>query len=117
MKAGCWAASEREGHSCTDMDSFKTPRQGVTKVVVPQGNHLRKDQMPDREERATKEEERSTPVSEGTGGGAPDTREDIALQKTMVRQAVPLQPMENPHTGAGRHVLNEASTHGETTQQ
>lgn len=54
------------------------------------------------------------------GGGAPDTRADSALQtlqKTMVRQAVPLQPMENPHTGAGRRVLNEAPTHGETTQE
>lgn len=51
------------------------------------------------------------------GGDAPDTRAGIALQKTMGRQAVPLQPMENPHTGAGRSVLNEASTHGETTQE
>lgn len=62
--------------------------------------------------------ERSTPVSEGMGGGAPDSRADIALQalqKPLVRQAVPLQPTENPHTGAGRHDLNEACTHGETT--
>lgn len=35
----------------------------------------------------------------------------------MVKQAVPLQSMENSHTGAGRHVLNEASTHAETTQR
>lgn len=48
------------------------------------------------------------------GEDAPDTRAGIALQKTMGRQAVPLQPMENPHTGAGR---SEASTHGETTQE
>ena len=34
---------------------------------------------------------------EGGGGGAPGTRAEIPLQpvgKTMVRQAVPLQPME-----------------------
>ena len=40
-----------------------------------------------------------TQVSEeGGGGGAPDTRAEILLQpveKTMVRQAVPLQPMED----------------------
>ena len=39
-----------------------------------------------------------TKVSEeGGGGGAPGTRAEIPLQpmvKTMVRQAVPLQPME-----------------------
>ncbi|GAB0209030.1 AN1-type zinc finger protein 5-like [Grus japonensis] len=40
-----------------------------------------------------------TKVSEeGGGGGAPDTRAEIPLQpvvKTMVKQAVPLQPMED----------------------
>ena len=36
---------------------------------------------------------------EGGGGGAPGTRAEIPLQplvKTMVRQAVPLQPVEDP---------------------
>ena len=35
--------------------------------------------------------------AEGGGGGAPDTRAEIPLQpvvKAMVKQAVPLQPME-----------------------
>ncbi|GAB0206511.1 epimerase family protein SDR39U1 [Grus japonensis] len=35
---------------------------------------------------------------DGGGGGAPDTRAEIPLQplvKTMVKQAVPLQPMED----------------------
>ncbi|GAB0178069.1 epimerase family protein SDR39U1 [Grus japonensis] len=35
--------------------------------------------------------------ADGGGGGAPDTRAEVPLQpvvKTMVRQAVPLQPME-----------------------
>ncbi|GAB0208489.1 hypothetical protein GRJ2_003314600 [Grus japonensis] len=39
-----------------------------------------------------------TKVSEGGGGGAPGTRAEIPLQpmvKTMVKQAVPLQPMED----------------------
>ncbi|KAK4821754.1 hypothetical protein QYF61_000815 [Mycteria americana] len=48
-----------------------------------------------------------TKVSEeGGGGGAPDTRAEIPLQplvKTMVRQAVPLQPME-VHGGADIHL-------------
>ena len=36
---------------------------------------------------------------EGGGGGAPGARAEIPLQpmvKTMVRQAVPLQPVEDP---------------------
>ena len=48
-----------------------------------------------------------TKVSEeGGGGGAPGTRAEIPLQpvvKTMVRQAVPLQPME-VHDGADIHL-------------
>ena len=38
-------------------------------------------------------------TEEGGGGGAPGTGAEIPLQpvgKTMVRQAVPLQPMEDP---------------------
>lgn len=45
------------------------------------------------EQKRTKENKRSTPVGEGMGGGAPDTRADIALQtlqKTMLKQAVAL---------------------------
>ena len=48
-----------------------------------------------------------TKVSEeGGGGGAPGTGAEIPLQpavKTMVRQAVPLQPMEI-HGGADIHL-------------
>ena len=48
-----------------------------------------------------------TKVSEeGGGGGAPGARVEILLQavvKTMVRQAVPLQPME-VHGGADIHL-------------
>ena len=48
-----------------------------------------------------------TKVSEeGRGGGAPGAGADIPLQpmgKTMVRQAVPLQPME-VHGGADLHL-------------
>ena len=48
-----------------------------------------------------------TKVSEGGGGGgAPGARAEIPLQplvKTMVRQAVPLQPME-VHGGADTHL-------------
>ena len=48
-----------------------------------------------------------TKVSEeGGGGGAPGTGAEIPLQpvvKTMVRQAVPLQPME-VHGGADIHL-------------
>ena len=48
-----------------------------------------------------------TKVSEeGGGGGAPGTRAEIPLQpvvKTMVRQAVPLQPME-VNSGADIHL-------------
>ena len=43
---------------------------------------------------------------EGGGGGAPGARAEIPLQpmvKTMVRQAVPLQPME-VHSGADIHL-------------
>jgi len=44
--------------------------------------------------------------AEGGGGGAPGTGAEIPLQpveKTMVRQAVPLQPME-VHSGADIHM-------------
>ncbi|KAM6188280.1 uncharacterized protein WM294_016059 isoform 1-T3 [Sarcoramphus papa] len=68
-----------------------------------------------------------TKVSEKGGeGGAPDTGTEIPLQpmvKTIVRQAVPLQPMEvnggadihpaahgGPHDGAGGCALKEAVT-------
>jgi len=47
-----------------------------------------------------------TKVSEGGGGGAPGARAEIPLQpeeKTTVRQAVPLQPME-VHGGAYLHL-------------
>jgi len=47
-----------------------------------------------------------TKVSEGGGGGAPSTRSEVPLQpveQTMVRQAVPLQPME-VHGGADIHL-------------
>ncbi|KAM9590913.1 uncharacterized protein ACIBXB_005945 [Morphnus guianensis] len=47
-----------------------------------------------------------TKVSEGGGGGAPAAGAEIPLQlvvKTMVRQAVPLQPME-VHGGADLHL-------------
>ena len=51
-----------------------------------------------------------TKVSEeGGGGGAPGTRAEIPLQpvvKTMVRQAVPLQPME-VNGGADIHLQPE----------
>lgn len=123
---GCWAASERKSQGCTDMDSPRHPHKVWpsslgTVAVVPQGNSPKKGQSAwRRKERGTKEKEGSTPASEGMGRGAPDTRADIAqqtLQNSMAMQAVPLQPMENPHTGAGRQVLNEASTHGETTQE
>ena len=39
---------------------------------------------------------------EGGGGGAPGTGAEIPLQQTMMRQAVPLQPME-AHGGADPH--------------
>ena len=47
-----------------------------------------------------------TKASEEGGGGAPGTGAEIPLQpmvKTMVRQAVPLQPME-VHGGADIHL-------------
>jgi len=47
-----------------------------------------------------------TKVSEGGGGGAPGTRAEVPLQpveKTMVRQAVYLQPVE-AHGGADIHL-------------
>ncbi|GAB0204530.1 acid sphingomyelinase-like phosphodiesterase 3b [Grus japonensis] len=47
-----------------------------------------------------------TKVSAGGAGGAPGARAEIPLQpmvKTMVRQAVPLQPME-VHSGADIHL-------------
>jgi len=48
-----------------------------------------------------------TKVSEGGGGGAPDAGAEIfplqPMRKTMVRQAVPLQPME-VHGGADSHL-------------
>jgi len=47
-----------------------------------------------------------TKVSEGGGGGAPGTRAEIPPQpvmKTMVRQAMPLQPMV-VHGGANIHL-------------
>ena len=51
--------------------------------------------------------ERNTKASaEGGGGGAPGTGAEIPLQpveKTMVRKAVPLQPME-VHGGADLHL-------------
>ncbi|KAJ7422343.1 hypothetical protein BTVI_14644 [Pitangus sulphuratus] len=52
-----------------------------------------------------KKEMRDTQVSEeGGGGGALGIRSEIPLQlvvQAMVRQNVPLQPMEEPHTRAG----------------
>lgn len=66
---------------------------------------------------------------EGAGGGMMGTRTEIPLQpveKTMVVQIVPLQPMEvnggadiyievcgGPHDGAGGHALKEAEAHEE----
>ena len=55
--------------------------------------------------------ERTSPAdpqvsAEGGGGGAPGTRAEIPLQpvgKTMVRQAVPLQPRE-VHGGEDLHL-------------
>ena len=47
-----------------------------------------------------------TKVSEGGGGDAPGARAEIPAQpvvKTMVRQVVPLQPME-VHGGADLHL-------------
>jgi len=45
-----------------------------------------------------------TKVSEEEGGGgAPGTGAEIPLQQTMMRQAVPLQPME-AHGGADTHL-------------
>ena len=47
-----------------------------------------------------------TKVTAGVGGGAPGARAEILLQpveQTMVRQAVPLQPME-VHGGADLHL-------------
>jgi len=47
-----------------------------------------------------------TKVSQEGGGGAPGIRAEIPLQpveQTMVRQAVPLQPME-VHGGADLHL-------------
>ncbi|GAB0190707.1 EH domain-containing protein 4 [Grus japonensis] len=80
-------------------------------------------------ERGVRRCERNSPadtqVSEGGGGGAPGTGAEIPLQpvvKAMVKQAVPLQPMEvdggaeippaahgGPHAGAGG-CLKEAVT-------
>ena len=55
-----------------------------------------------------------TKVSEeGGGGGAPGAGAEIPLQpvvKTMVRQAVPLQPMEE-HSGADIHTAAEGGPH------
>ncbi|GAB0203597.1 epimerase family protein SDR39U1 [Grus japonensis] len=59
---------------------------------------LRKSFCNQREEREDVRNSADTKVSEeGGGGGAPDTRAKIPLQpvvKAMVKQAVPLQPME-----------------------
>ncbi|GAB0182854.1 acid sphingomyelinase-like phosphodiesterase 3b [Grus japonensis] len=74
--------------------------------------------QPERGVRCERNNSADTKVSEGGGGGgAPGARAEIPLQpveKTMVRQAVPLQPMEDndgteippaahgrPHTRAG----------------
>ncbi|GAB0205629.1 hypothetical protein GRJ2_003028500 [Grus japonensis] len=62
-------------------------------------------------ERGVRRCERNSPADtevseEGGGGGAPDARAEIPLQpleKTTVRQAVPLQPME-VHGGADIHL-------------
>ncbi|GAB0175773.1 acid sphingomyelinase-like phosphodiesterase 3b [Grus japonensis] len=56
------------------------------------------EQQPERGVRCERNNSADTKVSaEGGGGDAPGTRAEIPLQpvvKTMVRQAVPLQPME-----------------------
>ncbi|KAK4806880.1 hypothetical protein QYF61_012601 [Mycteria americana] len=39
------------------------------------------------------------------------------MEKTMVKQVVPLQPMDDPHTAAGRCALKEAAANGEPMQE
>jgi len=54
-----------------------------------------------------------TEVGEGGGGGAPGTRAEICLQtimKTVVKQVVPLQPME-VHSGADIHPAAHRGPH------
>jgi len=69
----------------------------------------------------------------GRGGGAPATRAEISLQpmvKAMVKQVVPLQPMENQtradihpaacgglYAGAGECALREAAALGKPMQE
>lgn len=51
---------------------------------------------------------------EAAAGCAPGTQAEIPLQsvvKTVVKQIVHLQPMED-HDGAGKHALKEAAAYG-----
>lgn len=54
---------------------------------------------------------------EAAAGCAPGTQAEIPLQsvvKTVVKQIVHLQPMED-HDGAGKHALKEAAAYGDPT--
>ncbi|GAB0183117.1 hypothetical protein GRJ2_000777000 [Grus japonensis] len=73
---------------------------GITELRVKQTNTWQQQLQPERGvRRCERNNSADTKVSaEGGGGGAPGARAEIPLQqpveKTMVRQAVPLQPME-----------------------
>jgi len=60
------------------------------------------------QERKVRLQEKNNPADtevseEGEGGGAPGTRAERPVEKTMVRQAVPLQPGE-VRSGADFHL-------------
>ncbi|GAB0181680.1 EH domain-containing protein 4 [Grus japonensis] len=91
---------------------------GVTELTRGKKPAQQKQQLGTAVRRCERNSPADTKVSaEGGGGGTPGTRAEIPLQpmeKTMVRQAVSLQPMEDdggaeippvarggPHTGAG----------------
>ena len=67
-------------------------------IFKKENKRVKKSFCNQREEREGVRNSADTKVSEeGGGGGAPDTRAKIPLQpvvKAMVKQAVPLQPME-----------------------
>lgn len=113
------------------------PLQGTAESLSQDGGilgktYLRKGKMTDSnvsgEEKSMRKSPEDTKVKERRGGGDPGTRAKIPLQpveKIMVEQVVPLQPMEEhggtdirtadprvSHSRASGHVLKEASSCG-----